>query len=141
MFAYSPKSFFYNICGVNYSLDEIKHGLLRNNRKAPLSYTQTFNRTDPRNNMLNNFSDPRILLVCLDYPECLELIDAFEGASDERLRAELENFAINVLESKVEVNLENGEIILPKVLQVYAADFEGGERQILQFILRYTEHQ
>ena len=91
--------------------------------------------------MLNNFSDPLILFVCLDYPECLELIDAFEGASDERLRAELENFAINVLESKVEVNLENGEIILPKVLQVYAADFEGGERQILQFILRYTEQQ
>ena len=116
VFAYSPKSFFYNISGVNYSLEEIKHGLLRNNRKPPLSYTQPLNRTDPRAHMLKGYSDPRILFVCLDHPDCLELIDTFEGASDERLDAELESFTKTALESRIEVNLEKGEIIIPKAL-------------------------
>ena len=32
---YSPKPFFYNIAGYNFNLEEIKHGLLRNNEKSP----------------------------------------------------------------------------------------------------------
>ena len=89
--------------------------------------------------MLKGYSDPRILFVCLDHPDCLELIDAFEGASDERLDVELENFTKTALESRVAVNLQEGKIIIPKALQTYANDFEGGEPQIIQFILRFSE--
>jgi len=35
LFAYQPKPFFYNIGGFNLNLDELKHGLLRNNIRAP----------------------------------------------------------------------------------------------------------
>lgn len=35
VFAYSPKPFYYNIGGIQFNLEEIKHGLLRANVKAP----------------------------------------------------------------------------------------------------------
>lgn len=35
---YSSKPFFYNIGGINFDLDQIKHGILRGNRKSPIAY-------------------------------------------------------------------------------------------------------
>ena len=35
---YSSKPFYYNIGGLNFNLEEIKHGLLRGNKKAPTAY-------------------------------------------------------------------------------------------------------
>ena len=43
------------------------------------------NGNDERIKILSNFFDPRITLVCLDYPECLEQIDSFEGTDEEKL--------------------------------------------------------
>ena len=34
-FRNSDKAFYYNIGGTNFTMDEIKHGILRNNMKAP----------------------------------------------------------------------------------------------------------
>ena len=99
MLAYSPKSFYYNIGGFNINLEEIKHGLLRNNEKSPKNYMRSLNAKDERLELLNDFFDPRIVLICLDYPECLELIDSFEGSSEEKLDEELEDFVSNVIEA------------------------------------------
>ena len=97
--AYSPKSFYYNIGGFNINLEEIKHGLLRNNEKSPKNYMRSLNAKDERLELLNDFFDPRIVLICLDYPECLELIDSFEGSSEEKLDEELEDFVSNFIEA------------------------------------------
>jgi hypothetical protein len=42
------KPFFYNIAGSNYTLDEIKHGMLRYNQNKPGSWSPTLNATDPK---------------------------------------------------------------------------------------------
>ena len=85
VFAYSPKPFFYNIAGFQFSLEEIKHGLLRNNRKSPFNYMRSMNANDNRLEILNGFFDPRVNFVCLDYHNFLENIEAFDGSSEETL--------------------------------------------------------
>lgn len=37
---------------MSFNIDEIKHGILRGNRKAPGSYFKLFSANDPRNNFL-----------------------------------------------------------------------------------------
>jgi hypothetical protein len=46
VFSFSPKPFYYNIGGDNFSLEELKHGLLRNNIKAPLFYMRSLGSND-----------------------------------------------------------------------------------------------
>jgi len=46
MFNQTQTSFYYNIAGCNFTLDEMKHGLLRGNRKSPFSYMRSLNTTD-----------------------------------------------------------------------------------------------
>ena len=81
MFSFSPKPFYYNIGGENLSLEEMKHGLLRNNVKAPMFYMRSMSSNDQRLNLLKNHWDPRINFVCLDYATFLEHIDPIEGSS------------------------------------------------------------
>jgi hypothetical protein len=40
---YSSKPFYYKIDDYNFNLDEIKHGILRNNKKSPNAYLKTLN--------------------------------------------------------------------------------------------------
>lgn len=42
-------NFYYNIAGMNFSLDEVKHGILRGNKKAPGAMFRTFSSGDKRN--------------------------------------------------------------------------------------------
>jgi len=47
-FDYSSKPFFYNINGAIFNLDEIKHGVLRGNKKNPIAYMRTLGWSDLR---------------------------------------------------------------------------------------------
>ena len=70
----------------------------------------------------------------------MELIDKFEGETQEKLDEEMDLYVLNALEGKVNVDLDQGEIILPKVFQDYRADF-GGDDQILQFVFFHIEEE
>jgi hypothetical protein len=48
VFDYSSKPFFYTISGMNFNLDEVKHGLLRGNKKNPTAYMKSLGWNDPR---------------------------------------------------------------------------------------------
>ena len=76
----------------NFSLEDIKHGLLRNNKKAPVNYMKTLSSNDDRLNILRNVQDPRINFICLDYPTCLEHIDKIDGSSEDALEESLNNY-------------------------------------------------
>ena len=43
---YSSKPFYYNISGTNYNLDEIKHGILRGNKKSPTAFMRSMATND-----------------------------------------------------------------------------------------------
>lgn len=115
MFGSKQKPFYYNIAGYSMNLWELKHGLLRNNRKSPFSYMRSLNQNDERAQLLDNFFDNKILFVCIDYPECVEQIDSFEGTDNEKLDEELDNFVTSVLEFKINIDLDNHMIQIPKV--------------------------
>ena len=93
------KPFFYNIAGFNFSLEEIKNGLLRNNECPVGKYTKTIN--DSRSEIISDFKDPRVLLVCLDYPSFLEHIDPFDGSTEEKLEECLEQFTTDIINANV----------------------------------------
>ena len=63
-----PKQFYYNVGGFNFTLDEFKHGVFRNNQKAPQNYLCSLPQKDDRLSILPDFEDNRILFICLDYP-------------------------------------------------------------------------
>mmetsp|Transcript_5007 Transcript_5007/g.3645 ORF Transcript_5007/g.3645 Transcript_5007/m.3645 type:complete len:122 (-) Transcript_5007:175-540(-) len=112
-FDYSSKPFFYNIGTVNFNLDEIKHGLLRGNKKNPQAYMRTLGWNDQRTNFLKEMNDPRVLFVCLDFPEPIERIDSF--LSEESLNEKLDSFVSDIINEKVQINSIEGELVLPKL--------------------------
>ena len=56
-------NFYYNIGGYEYTLDELKHGLLRGNKKKPGSFFRTLGKRDERSLVLDGLSDPKILFL------------------------------------------------------------------------------
>ena len=52
---YSSKPFYYNISGINFNLDEMKHGILRGNKKPPGAYMKTLGWSDQRTQLLKDF--------------------------------------------------------------------------------------
>jgi Protein of unknown function, DUF547 len=56
VFDYSSKPFYYNISHYNFSLDEIKHGLIRGNKRSPLAYMKTLNKHDEKAQLLSDVS-------------------------------------------------------------------------------------
>lgn len=107
----SNKPFFYNIGGFNFSLEELKHGLLRNNQYPPGKYRKTL--SDSRVDILKDYHDPRINFVCLDYPTFLEHIDPFDGSTEEKLDECLEQFVSDILNANTRIDMDEGSVTLP----------------------------
>ena len=99
------------------------------------------NGSDERLKLLSGFEDNRINFVCLDHPDFLEHIDSFDGESEEKLEEGLETFVSEIIEAKVSIDEEEGEIIFPKVLETYKSDFGGTDEGILQFVFKYLEEE
>lgn len=131
-FSNPANSFYYNLGYSNFTLTELKHGVLRGNRKPPGSYTRVFYAGDVRN-MLNNYNDPRILLVCKDYPNNLASLIDFSDRSDELLDEKSEEFC----NREVCLNLAIDELILPKVFQTYVNDFGNNEEDVIRWVWKY----
>jgi hypothetical protein len=96
---------------------------------------------DERLNILNDWVDPRVNFVCLDYPNFLEHIDSFDGSSSESLESGMSSFVTEILNAKVNIDQEQGEITLPSVLEAYKADFGGTDEAVLEFVFRYLEEE
>ena len=102
------------------------------------------NQNDNRISILSQAGyqyDPRINFICLDYPDLLEHIDSFDGSSEEKLDECMEQFVSEIINAKVNIDTDQGEISLPKVLEIYKADFGGTDDSILQFVFRYLEEE
>ena len=141
LYSYYPKQFYYNIGGENISLDELKHGLLRNNIKAPMFYMRSLSSNDSRLNLLKNNWDPRINFVCLDYPNKLEHIDPIKGSSSDVLDESLDKYVSEIVNAKVTIDIDEGSITLPQVMEQYRADFGGTDEKVLEFVFEYLEEE
>lgn len=117
------KKFYYRIGGMDFTLDEIKHGVLMGNRKPPAAYLRTLSANDPKALLVRNYNDPRVNFVCLDFPEVVEHIDAFRA---EDLDQQLDAFVAEIINVRMVYDSVQAELTLPKCLQSYYSDFTSG---------------
>lgn len=133
----NSKPFYYNISGLNFTLDEIKHGILRGNKRSPTAYLRVLSGNDPKALLIKELNDPRINFVCQDFPDIVEHMDSFP--SEEELTEKLDAFVSEIINAKVNVDTIQGEMTLPKVLNVYKSDFGGNDEAILRFVFKYYQ--
>lgn len=129
------KKFFYNIGGLTYTLEELKHGVLRGNRRAPGGVFRYFSRADPRN-WFPDRQDNRILFLCLDSPDIPEEVVTFD--SSETLNEKLGAFLGDTFARIIEIDTMNEEITMPKLIETYKSDF-GSDEEVLRFVWNWFE--
>jgi tetrahydromethanopterin S-methyltransferase subunit H len=83
-------------------------------------------------------NDPRILFVCLDYPDFIDHVQSIVGHTREELNKSLDSFVSEIINAKVEINIMNREIRMPRVFETYASDF-GNTQAVLEFVYRYLK--
>jgi len=132
--AKAEAAFFYNIGDMNFTLDDIKHGILRGNKKSPNSYLfKSFGEKDLRNQIVQ-ISDPRIVLLFQDDGSLPKKLEGYTGKDvDEKLDKLCNEF----LATYVIFNPNEGEILLPAVFKNYKEDFGSTPADIITFVLKY----
>ena len=131
-FSKPSDAFYYNIAGQNFTLRELKHGVLRGNRKPPDAYTRLFGSNDPRC-YLPNTNDPRALIVCPDPPVALSPLLDFSPGLEAVLDAQAEEYC----NREVCLNTSTGELTLPRLFERYYYDFGNSDRELLEWVWRY----
>jgi len=127
--------FYYNINHMDFTLEDVIHGILRGNKKAPHSYYfKSFSERDPRNRILE-IHDSRIILVLLPedtIPNKLEIYTSadFDDKLDKRCKEYLSNTVI--------YDPNENELILPNLFKLYKDDF-GNQNDLINFILKYNK--
>jgi len=133
-----PKTedFFYIIEDMKFTLDDIKHGILRGNRKSPKAYLfRSFGEKDPRK-LLGSLktSDPRITLL-LEEHESIPL--KLETYASNDVDEKLDKFCLEFLAKYTIFNPKEREIMLPEVFKEYKEDFGSTPTEIITFVLKY----
>lgn len=134
----SDEAFFYSIGGLDFTLEEMKHGLFRGNQKPPNSFFRLFNKSDPRLDLLTKMIDPRTLFICLDKHNIPDAIECFDDPATVDTKLD-EILSLNFTE-KIEIDTTNEEIIIPTIFETYSADFGGNDEKILRFIWKLYEN-
>ena len=68
----NQKPFYYNIAGDDYTIDDIKHGMLRGNYAKPGHIMRVLSQSDAKTRVLPRVSDNYQSLVC--FTVCMILI-------------------------------------------------------------------
>lgn len=133
------KEMFYQIGDFQFTLDELKHGVIRGNKKKPGSILKTFNVNDEKAQFIpEECYDRRAIFLCLDLPQVLEHIAWFDGVTsmDENYTPYLKEF----LNSKVAFDPITKELTLPSIFETYYYDFGNSNEDIIKFIWNWFEN-
>ncbi|MGH8720832.1 MAG: DUF547 domain-containing protein [Burkholderiales bacterium] len=123
------------IFGEQYSLDEIYHGLLRGNAPAHGRLHPPMKRGDPRLAYTPIAFDERLHFALFRGARSSPAFRVFEAG---KLDLQLEQAAALYIRRLAQVELDGRVLVAPKLLQWYAGDF-GGERGVLEFVLRLLD--
>lgn len=123
----------YNIGGQRYSLQDIEHGILRNNRGTPFIPGATFKSNDPRLAYVVKPPDRRIhfALNCASR-SCPPIAVYTADSIDEQLTLATRSF----VNADIIVDEARNEVQLSRIFSWYADDF-GGPAGVVDFITRY----
>ena len=115
----------YVIGGATYSLNQIEHGVLRRNSRAPYTGRRTFRSNDPRLRVAPSRIDPRIHFALNCGARSCPPIRTYAA---DRLGADLEAAATAYL--TVETEIGPDAITLPRLMRLYRGDFGSTADQI-----------
>lgn len=126
---------------MEFTLGDIKHGILRCNRKPPANYWERqLQAHDPKLQFRLHIRDPRSLLVLID---CSEIIPTAEqvpvlkpGRTDTDLEEQVEKFCAR----RIEINDRACEILLPRVFRIFRDDFGASEAEMVSWLSQYIEN-
>ncbi|RUS81942.1 hypothetical protein EGW08_010287 [Elysia chlorotica] len=124
----------YIIGGHVYSLDDIEHGVLRNNRPHPASIEPMFAPNDPRIKFICKELDPRIHFAVVCGAKSCPAIGVY---TVENIDSALDSATRNFCAQEVEMRNELDEVLLSKLFQWYRADFGETEVDVLKWIMPY----
>jgi len=129
----------YQIGEHQYKLNEVKHGVIRGNRKKPGAILRTLNANDPKAQYIKpeNY-DLRAIFLCLDLPQTLEHIAWFN--TPESLCKNFDPFLKEFLNTKVEFDPINNELTLPNIFETYFYDFGGTNEDLIKFIWNWFDN-
>jgi hypothetical protein len=131
----------YIVGGQRLSLNDIEHGILRANRRSPLSPLRQFVQTDPRRAWSISRLDPRIHFALVCAARSCPPIKVYDA---DQLHLQLDRAAYNFINNGG-VIFEPGKrlVTLSRIFLWYAEDFGsppygiGGHASTLKFIARY----
>ncbi|KAK9830046.1 hypothetical protein WJX72_009394 [[Myrmecia] bisecta] len=137
----------YNIGGLDFSSNDIEHGVLRGNAPSPASIPvlvgkpqlapATFKDNDPRSKLSVQPVDPRIHFALVCGAKSCPPIKVYTPDS---LEAGLDSAAAAFCEGEVQVDRAAGEVHMSKIFKWYAGDF-GPQEKLLPWLLQYLDGQ
>jgi hypothetical protein len=127
----------YDVGGEIYTPDDIRHGILRGNRRQPYGLFQSFADNDPRCIYIIDPPDPRIHFslagACRSCPD--------PAVYDPRyIREQLHLAASRFINSpQVEILPRENKLVLSPLFKWYRGDF-GGHEGMIDTLIRYLDH-
>jgi len=128
--------FYYVVSQMQFTLEDLKHGILRGNKKAPGSiiYNKQFNENDMRNNLIR-INDLRVLVFVMQLESgTLGKLEAFDPST---LNEQLNKHCKQYLNDDIFYDVNENELKVPTAMQNYVSDF-GGQDALLKFITQYN---
>ncbi|XP_050210609.1 uncharacterized protein LOC126660931 [Mercurialis annua] len=128
--------FQYIVGGFSYSLNAIKNGILRNNRRSPYSLVKPFGAGDKRLEIALEKVNPLIHFGLCNGTRSSPTVRFFtpQGVEAELKYATREFFQRNGME----VDLEKRTVHLTRIIKWFNMDF-GQEKEILRWIINYLD--
>ena len=117
----------YRVGAEVWSLNDIEHGVLRRNARAPLALRRQFRSTDPRFAALPSRLDPRIHFALNCGARSCPRIRVYDPAG---LEADLEAATVAYVVAESELDAERGSVRLPGLMRLYRSDFGDRDEQL-----------
>lgn len=130
----------YMIGGLVFTLGDIKHGILRCNRKPPANYWERqLQANDPKLHYRLHIRDPRSLLVLMDHSDSLATADQIPILKPGRTDTDLEEQVEKYCARNIETNSSSMELVLPRLFRNFRDDFGASEGDMLSWLSQYME--
>lgn len=125
----------YRVAGLDLTLDDIEHGILRGNKRAPMiKILQQLRPADPKCQHVMTERDGRIHFVISAGTRSDPPIRILDG---DNVQEELHEATLDFLSCTVKVEVERRLVTLPRIMYWYAEDFSTPEDKLLLWVARY----
>eukprot|EP00871_Galdieria_phlegrea_P005191 jgi/Galph1/5673/GphlegSOOS_G4342.1 len=129
------RSLCYRIAGMDFSLDDIEHGILRCNKFPPsLRFIRQLRNDDPKTKYIISQEDGRIHFVISAGTRSDPPIRILE---EDEVEEELHYATEEFLNQTTRLIKETNEVVLPKIFSWYSDDFPKPVESLLQWVAKY----